>query len=378
MRDAVTKGLGLAQSAVVTFGQQQNDLVTSTDDYDYDYVLDCKPTAQGGPLALALSNMKVQLRDRETLALQQEFHAHNSTIHEIWASDASPWSIATCSSDEHVKLWDLRSKLPAMVVPIGCEAWSLSIGLGDSLLAVGTDVKAHFFDVRSGKKLGEYGESHIDAVTKVRFHPTQLPFIVTASEDGVVCLFNCSIPDEDEAIESILNVESAVTNIGFFGQNLENIYCLTGTETLDLWNLQSAQRIHHYETIRPDCNANGISTDYLIDCVYDRQTDDLFLLTGDHSGTLNSINIGSNGQHGQLQLAATLKGGHKACIRSAYYDPARLSLYTGGEDARLCRWTAGAPVSAAASPSPAAMQWKNDAAHDPAGIKKARKSSRPY
>lgn len=223
-------------------------------------------------------------------------------------------------------------------------------------------------------QLGEYGESHIDAVTKVRFHPTQPQFVVTASEDGVVCMFDCRIPDEDDAIESILNVESAVSKIGFFGPQMENIFCLTSTETLDLWNINTAERIHHYDRIRDDCNANGILTDYLIDCVYDTQSSELFLLSGNHEGNLNAVNIG--GGNAQLQHAAALSGGHKACVRCVYYDADQMALYSGGEDARLCKWTtAGAPSASFAGGLGSKSKAKE---HDPAGLKKARKSSRPY
>lgn len=223
----------------------------------------------------------------------------------------------------------------------------------------------------------------MDAVTKVRFHPTQPQFVVTASEDGVVCMFDTRIPDEDDAAESILYVESAVTKIGFFGLQRENIFCLTGSETLDLWNINTAQRIHHYDRIRDDCNANGIATDYLIDCVYDQQSDELFLLAGNHEGLANVVNIGLKGPG--LKHEAALSGGHKACIRSAYYDSDVRTLYTGGEDARLCQWTtngrsASASPAAASGSSAASVGegWKSKAAHDPAGLKKARKSSRPY
>lgn len=40
-----------------------------------------------------------------------------------------------------------------MVIPVGHEVWSLSVGADDTLLAAGTDVKAHFFDVRTGTKV---------------------------------------------------------------------------------------------------------------------------------------------------------------------------------------------------------------------------------
>lgn len=293
----------------------------------------------------------------------------------MWTSPTEPWKLATCSSDETVKFWDVRSPLPTLVVPTGAEVWSLDVGCGETLLAAGTDERALFFDVRSGAKLGEYGECHVDAITKVRFHPTALAFVVTASEDGVVCFFDCRVPDEDEALESIVNVESAVTTIGFFGPRRENIFCLTGTETLDLWNLETAQRIHHFATIRDDCNARGLATDYLIDGVYDDASDELFVLAGNHSGDVNVVGV--DGARGQLQHAATLSGGHKACVRCVYYDATRRTLYSGGEDARLCSWSAAG--NAAGSSSAGGMAWsrKTDG-RDPAGMKKARKASRPY
>ncbi|KAL3659604.1 hypothetical protein V7S43_015281 [Phytophthora oleae] len=373
-------GLTLAQTAVASFAAAptgDTSLVANpNEDFDYDYILDVQPTAHSSGLALALSNRKVQLRSLETLGLLHEFHAHNSTINEVWTSPSSPTQLATCSSDECVKLWDTRAALPAMVVPVGREVWSLSIGCGETLLATGTDELALFYDVRTGKQLGQYGESHVDAITKVRFHPTQPAFVVTASEDGVVCFFDCRISDEDDALESILNVESAVTTVGFFGPQKENIFCLTGTETLDLWNLWTAERLHHYDTIRDDCNSNGLATDYLINCVYDDQSNELLLLTGNHDGDMNAVNIGTDAASaGKLQHAASLKGGHKACVRCIYYDPNSNTLYTGGEDTRLCKWTVpGAP----AGTSDGNSYSRRATGLDPAGIRKARKASRPY
>lgn len=32
---------------------------------------------------------------------------------------------------------------------------------------------------------------------------------------------------------------------GLFSPEKENIFCLTGTEMLDLWNLWTAQQLHH-------------------------------------------------------------------------------------------------------------------------------------
>ncbi|ETK89187.1 hypothetical protein L915_06675 [Phytophthora nicotianae] len=381
MRGALNRGgFALAQTAVTAFAATGDTALVAnpSEDFDYDYVLDCQPTANKSGLALALSNCKIQLRSLETLGLMHEFHAHNSTINEVWTSPSSPFQLATCSSDECVKLWDTRTALPAMVLPVGREVWSLSIGCGETLLATGTDELALFYDVRTGNKLGQYGESHVDAITKVRFHPTQPAFVVTASEDGVVCFFDCRTPDEDDALESIINVESAVTTVGFFGPQKENIFCLTGTETLDLWNLWTAERLHHYDTIRDDCNKNGLATDYLIDCVYDDQSNELFLLAGNHDGDMNAVTIGTDAASaGKLQHAAALKGGHKACVRCIYYDPENTTLYTGGEDTRLCKWSVPGAAETTDGYSSSSSS-RRATGTDPAGIRKARKASRPY
>jgi hypothetical protein len=168
-------------------------------------------------------------------------------------------------------------------------------------------------------------------------------------------------------------VESAVTKIGFFGTQLENIFCLTGTETLDLWNLQAAQRICHFETIREESNQNGISTDYLIDCIYDDKSSELFLLSGDHSGIINVLNITKNYQ---TILETRLPGGHKACVRCLLYEDG--VLYSGGEDSRLCAWTSSAQATATLNGYDASSDRKANSTHDAAGLRKARKTSRPY
>lgn len=373
------RGLSLAQTTVAAFASpgDTSQLSFNPDGtFDSIYVLDCKPTALKTGLALALSNCKVQLRSLETLELLNEFHAHSSTINEVWTSPSSPFQLATCSSDQCVKLWDVRAAQPAMVVPVGQEVWSLSIGCGETLLATGTDELALFYDVRTGKKVGQYGESHADAITKVQFHPTNQSFVVTASEDGVVCFFDYRIPDEDDAIESILNAESAITTVGFFGPQNENIFCLTGSETLDLWNLWTAERLHHYDTIRDDCNKNGIVTDYLITCVNDDQSNEFFLLTGNHDGDINAVTVGTEGASvGQINRETALKNGHKACVRCIYYDSENRTLYTGGEDSRLCKWVA---PSAVAEVTDSFASTRKATGLDPAGIKKARRATRPY
>ena len=111
----------------------------------------------------------------------------------------------------------------------------------------------------------------------------------------------------------------------------------------------------------------------MVDCVYDSATSELFLVSGDHGGNVNVLNVGAN-HH--VQHCAALKGGHKACVRSLYFDGD--ALFTGGEDARLGTWTSGAMAGASAAAASPSLSLKASGAHDVAGMKKARKSSRPY
>ena len=90
--------------------------------------------------------------------------------------------------------------------------------------------------------------------------------------------------------------------------------------------------------------------------MYDDCSDELFVLAGNHAGDLNAINVGFDAtSKGKLQRATALKGGHKACARCIYYDKESVTLYTGGEDTRLCKWTvlgtAGAEVSSSRNSS---------------------------
>ncbi|OQR92392.1 hypothetical protein ACHHYP_03749 [Achlya hypogyna] len=364
---ATPQTLGL-QSTVVTHFAQHATLQMTTEDQDYEYVLDCKTTATKDHVVLALSDKTLQARNRSTLTCDRVINAHTNSINEICVSETEPWCVVSGSSDGTIKLWDLRTNgQAAQTIGVRTEVWSVSMGCGDTLVVCGTEDRAVFYDTRSAGKLGEYGESHMDNVTRVRFHPLRRSEVVTASEDGVVCLFDCTIADEDEAIISIVNVESAVTQFAFFGHELHNMAFLTGSETLDLWNITTAQRIAHFPEIRQACNALHMPTEFLIDCKYDTTTNVLHLITGDHSGTVNIAALGDN-----LVPEAKLMGGHKTAVRCVDWDGT--CLLTGGEDSRLCKWAPGG-VTQASAPS---RSIRASAERDLGGMKKARQSSRPY
>lgn len=167
----------------------------------------------------------------------------------------------------------------------------------------------------------------MDAVTQVLFHPVCHQYVVTASEDGVVSMFNTQIASEEDAIESCFTVESAVTKLTLFGPKFENIAILTGTETLSLWNIMNANHLASYPNIR---HQHGVSLDYLVDTIYDGTS--LHLYAGTHQGDLYSFQL----DHQQVRLVDKFSAGHKACVRTI--TPTLNGMLTGGEDARICHW----------------------------------------
>jgi hypothetical protein len=120
--------------------------------------------------------------------------------------------------------------------------------------------------------LGSYVDAHTEEVTKVRFQycPSTPPSIsnstpstttlnmttssilLTAGEDGLVCIHDTTQPSEHLALKSVLNIGTPLRDVGFFGNitNMEGIYCLTGSETFSLWHYESAQRIHEFGDVR--------------------------------------------------------------------------------------------------------------------------------
>jgi hypothetical protein len=70
---------------------------------------------------------------------------------------------------------------------------------------------------------------------KVAFHPTKKEKLVSASVDGLMCIFDTKGDiNDDEGMESVMSVGTSVSRIGFYGRNQEKLWCLTHIESLRL------------------------------------------------------------------------------------------------------------------------------------------------
>lgn len=311
---------------------------------------------QTSPLSCALSDRSIQSYDRETLKnIHTINNAHSKRITDLTQSSvASSGDTSNCplivssSEDRLVKIFDLRTKGAQPAVCLGLakeEALSVSIGYGGSLAAVGgSKGQIHFYDLRqiSGSNinapLGSYVDAHTEEVTKVRFQHTNngsndtTSIMVTASEDGLVNIFDTSQPSEELALKSVMNVQSPLREVGFFGPSLEGIFCLTGSETFSVWHYDSAQRIVDFGDMRTMLSTNSnIPIHYMIGCHWDGH--DLNLLSGNTNGDCAMFKVDA----GNISLKQILTGGHKSSIRS-FTSLNDNVIITGGEDSRMCEW----------------------------------------
>ena len=375
----------------------------------------CGPCdTQGGqgqfktPVSCALSNRCVQTYDRETLKLIHSIdQAHDGPITDICHSQIASSGdsiqsplLVTSSEDGLVKIFDLRISATSSstssntfntsgntsVLQLGMphkaeEALSVSIGYNGALTAVGTNKGfVHFYDLRhlsntcttntsntnynstntNQQPLGSYVDAHTDDVTKVRFQKhsrdnhTTTPLLLTASEDGLACTFDTSQPSEELALKSIINTGSPLRDVGFFGPNLEGLYCLTGSETMSVWHHDSAQRIGDFGDIRNHLGmlvGGGMEIQYLVGCAWMEMEQELVLLAGNHDGdcVLYKVDAGS------LEVKKVMSGGHRGCVRSFVPVSSNSNsssnagngngngngscFITAGEDSRLCEWS---------------------------------------
>lgn len=402
------------RTTVTCFHQKQQEVVDTYDSSEYILSIASSSNTSSSPsissssnlIAAALSNQSIIIYDTNIGQIIQRIEcAHDGPISEVqffpseyYASSNSNGQslIISASQDGTIKIWNVHHQSSSTTHPPNTaiktmklelpneQALSLSLGYGGTLAAVGTDkARISFFDLRrsnnnsmpSGALMGSYVDAHTEEVTKVQFQtiPTQTSssqatemktILASSSEDGLISLHDPSQSNEEDALLSILNINTPLRNIGFFGPSYQGIFALTGNESLSVHDWDSAQlvsNVHGMELRSVLCAAvdslvgkkmndmnndvmsdgSNNTIDYLIGCTWsDLSTSTssvasspaLYLLAGNNQGDGYIFRMDVN----QITPVIHLKGGHRGCIRDFCWSSNR--LITGGEDARLCEW----------------------------------------
>jgi len=379
MNDRITKQnmmwLSPSRTVVTSFNPKSNYQEPEYFDGG-DWVLCVATNRDHHRVACALSNGEVQVYDEKTLHLLHTYQRNNSLVTEMTFETFDANLLAATASDGSLTLYDIRQPLnPAIemknMLRADEESLSVSMGFDGKIAAVGSSKgKIHFFDIRDKRCiLGTYSQTHTNEVTRVRFQsfstssPTSnctskstSPILVSGSEDGLACVFDTSQSSEESAITNILTVQSPIREIGFFGPSSEAIYCLTGSESMRLYHKDDAAcRRDFGPQFREDLsnqlglhgsnnvvNSKGTSArsqaicpiEYLVDCHWDVERQELSLLAGSSKGDGAVFHVGEQG----ISPLTYLRGGHRGVIRSWSSNADRSSFFTVGEDARMCEW----------------------------------------
>ncbi|CAG8608195.1 2128_t:CDS:2 [Paraglomus brasilianum] len=301
------------------------------------YIFDI--TANSSSYIVSGSQNEIKLYDRQTLNNTRVLPFHKEPITKI--KSQGDFYLISSSKDGRIAFWDLRVANEPSIVYQATHAeplLSFDVNFSETLLAAGTelvaeDAKIIFWDIRASSIITEFTESHSDDVTNLQFHPISASRLLTGAEDGIVCNYDISNFDEDEALVSVINSESTVHKAGYFGPQGEYVYCLTHTETFGLWSIES-DALCNFGDVRSFSSHGVCSIDYIIDCYYNNNTQRLYLLGGSNGGDISIIHVVVD----ELQFCQVLKGGHTEVVRSICWDPEINTLLSGGEDSMLSLW----------------------------------------
>lgn len=316
-----------------------------------DYIFQIASSEGNSTLAVSLSSNVIKLYSTLTGQYFGECVGHRGKINEMsFAIPNSPNLICSCSSDATIRAWDTRTFKQVSSLKAGSyqEIFSFSFGgSSDNLLAAGCNAQIMFWDWRNGKQVACLEDSHMDDVTQVRFVPDQQNKLLSASVDGLICLFdtNGKINDYNH-LETVMNVGTSIAKVGFFGQRNQKIWCLTHIETLSIWDWNSSKREVNFEDARKLTSDqwNLDNVDYFVDCHYSTVDDGLWVVGGTGSGTLGyfPVRYRSSSEITIGSPEAILEGGHTGVVRTVLpvsnIHGKGIFSWSGGEDGRLCCW----------------------------------------
>ncbi|XP_068663228.1 WD repeat-containing protein GTS1 [Aristolochia californica] len=329
----------------------KNTIQTNFED---DYIFQIASCPEISSLAVSLSTNTIKFYSPATGQYFGECKGHTGTINEISFSIPSfAHVLHSCSSDGTIRAWDTRTFKQVSLSNAGSsqEIFSFSFGgSADNLLAAGCNAQIIFWDWRSGKQISCLEESHVDDVTQVRFAPDKQNKLVSASVDGLMCIFDTNGHiNDDNHLESVMNVGTSIGKVGFFGEKNQNLWCLTHIETLSVWDWTDATQQADFQDARALASDswNRDHVDYFVDCFYSGVDDRLWVIGGTNAGSLGYFPVNYKGMGTIGPPEAVLEDGHAGVVRtvlpasSAHILPTRnqgIFSWTGGEDGRLCCW----------------------------------------
>eukprot|EP00890_Picochlorum_soloecismus_P004605 jgi/Picsp_1/5145/NSC_02508-R1_protein len=324
--------------------------------YDSEHVVATLST--GGFKSLALGNGSLRAVGRST-------GRHEGLITDAQAVLGSPTLIQTSSTDGFVRTWDMRTHASVESYTKGLGKAVCSCTSNLNLVAAGIGEQLVLWDRRTRKIIASFEDTHAQDIIQIKFNPSFQNAIISGSEDGSLAVFDVSqVIDEEDSFVGALSINTSVSKIGFYGNEMSSLWCTSGTESVHWWDWKQSCDPESMggagvtaEALEPRQNlfVGSHPSDYLISCHYSDMEDSMFTLVGDIHGSA-AVYTSFNPQ-GTTQVAFSsqplhlLTGGHKDIVRAVIpctdsmqfrKDTERCPiLLSGGEDGRICLWAPG-------------------------------------
>ncbi|KAJ2772882.1 hypothetical protein IWQ57_001566 [Coemansia nantahalensis] len=312
----------------------------------------------GRGLAVSTSALEVRLYDPFGLSPVHTLKHHAGQITQIRARGDR---LLSSSADGQIALWDLRQPAarPAMVFTSADPILSFDLSTDDTMLVGGTQLnssyaaKVLFWDVRAaGAPARAFEDSHSDDVTQIQCCPSASKQFLSGSTDGLLCTFDPTQPDEDDALLYVANTGASVARCGYFGPESQFIYAQSDMETLQLWTVEATQ-LADFGDVR-EISQSGVPVDYIVKCEYDAASQRLYMVAGSNDGSIRLLHVGAS----SMEHIQDLSSGHTDIVRAFDWDLHDGWAVSGGEDGRLTWWSqadqAQAPSTSAGARRPAA------------------------
>jgi len=191
------------------------------------YAVDLTLNSTGNHAVVLTNPNTIQLFDTSTLkhlsslsSTSNNFDNNDSsaciTINSIQFAYVSPHTLFASTNKNLILVWDTRIPQQETFQLNGCadehKFLSVTCNNEDLLVAAGTELKGEenvaiaFWDLRAPinkQLLGYYTESHSDDIIQIEFCRMNSTKLISGSTDGLVCLYDVSKSNEDDALEQV-------------------------------------------------------------------------------------------------------------------------------------------------------------------------------
>ncbi|KZW04181.1 WD40 repeat-like protein [Exidia glandulosa HHB12029] len=323
---------------------------------DGQYVLGIAQSSTYYAVHTSEPDSKIYLLDRRTLAKTSTHSAHGSQgttalrVADI-AVQGTP-SLISAGKDGSVVVWDERTTRPAVTLShdsAGAGVLSLDALSSRNLIAAGAalqgdDASILYWDPRSpGAPTHIHASTHSDDITALHFRNSgDIPELLSASSDGLVCTSNPLEKDEDEAQLNVVNYGSSLAHAGW--STTGHVWASSDMETAALYTSE-LDLVHDFGDIRkPDVaptllDGSKFKTAYLVDAF--AWGGDLCFVLGSNEGDAAVVSLAPS-QPNSWKTRQLLRGAHSEIVRCVHWDAQAGALITGGEDSVVASWNASA------------------------------------